>query len=172
MGEELRSILMGTAGLGVATVAAAVLTLARDVDRADSAARLRVAQSAGLATLIQIAHFVEEWIGTFYEHFPALLGLRPWPALFFVIFNAVWIAAWCASVLVTLRRASPVALFPLWFLGISAALNGVAHPLLAAARGGYFPGLWTSPLVGMAGVLLLRALLTFTRSRASRTAAA
>jgi hypothetical protein len=46
-------------------------------------------------------------------------------------------------------------LFPLWFLGIACALNGLAHPLLALRSGGYFPGLITSPLVGVAGVLLL-----------------
>jgi hypothetical protein len=172
MGEDFRSILTGTAGLGIAAVAAAALTLTRDVDRADFTARLRVAQSGGIATLIQIAHFIEEWYGAFHEHFPLLLGLTPWPALFFVTFNFVWIVAWGASVAITQRHASPAALFPLWFLGISATLNGVAHPLLAVARGGYFPGLWTSPFVGIAGVLLLRALLTFTRSRASREAAA
>ncbi len=44
-------------------------------------------------------------------------------------------------------------------------MNGVVHPLLAVASGGYFPGLWSSPLVGIVGVLLLRALGSFSRQR-------
>ena len=34
---------------------------------------------------------------------------------------------------------------------------------LAMTRGRYFPDLWSSPLVGVAGVLLLRHLVRFTR---------
>jgi len=49
-------------------------------------------------------------------------------------------------------------LFSIWFLAIASAVNGVAHPVLSLVSGGYFPGLWSSPLVGVAGVFLLRAL--------------
>jgi len=48
------------------------------------------------------------------------------------------------------------ALFPLWFLAIASLANGVAHPLLSVQAGRYFPGLFTSPLVGVAGLALLR----------------
>ena len=42
-------------------------------------------------------------------------------------------------------------------------MNGLAHPLLAARTGGYFPGLFSSPLVGVVvGVLLLRRLFLVT----------
>jgi hypothetical protein len=75
-------------------------------------------------------------------------------------------AVWMLS-LAVLERHPRVALFPLWFLAIGSAANGVAHPLLAAARGGYFPGLATSPLVGVAGVLLLASLARVTRPDAA-----
>jgi hypothetical protein len=34
--------------------------------------------------------------------------------------------------------------------------NGVAHPLLSVATGGYFPGLDTSPVIGIGVALLSR----------------
>jgi hypothetical protein len=55
-----------------------------------------------------------------------------------------------------------VALFPIWFLGIASTLNGIVHPLLSAVKQGYFPALWTSPFVGVAGALLVRRLVLFT----------
>jgi len=40
----------------------------------------------------------------------------------------------------------------------------VAHPALSVFTQGYFPGLVTSPLVGVLGVLLLRRLHAVTRA--------
>jgi hypothetical protein len=37
---------------------------------------------------------------------------------------------------------------------IASIVNGIAHPMLAAVAHGYFPGLVTSPVVGVLGVLL------------------
>lgn len=72
-----------------------------------------------------------------------------------------WLAIWSLSAwgLAVRRRAAP---FPLWFLGIAGLANGVAHPALSVLSGGYFPGLVTSPVFGLAGVLLLRRLLLVT----------
>jgi len=42
-----------------------------------------------------------------------LLGLRPWPEVFFVSFNLIWLVAWVVALL-TVKRAR-IALFPLWF---------------------------------------------------------
>jgi hypothetical protein len=58
-----------------------------------------------------------------------------------------------------------IALFPLWFMGIACVVNGLGHPALSARAGGYFPGLVTSPLVGVLGILLLRKLGLITRLR-------
>lgn len=41
-------------------------------------------------------------------------------------------------------------------------MNGVAHPLLALSVGGYFPGLYTSPLVLLLGAALCRELVRAT----------
>jgi hypothetical protein len=52
------------------------------------------------------------------------------------------------------RSARAPALFAAWFLAIAGMVNGIAHPLLAVAAGGYFPGLISSPVIGSAGVWL------------------
>jgi hypothetical protein len=44
----------------------------------------------------------------------------------------------------------------------SAGILGVAHPSFSVLAGGYFPGLVTSPVVGVLGGLLLRRLLSVT----------
>lgn len=157
MSEELRSILTGTAGLSVAAVIALLLTLARDGVVA-SPVQLRAAvRIAVAAILVQTAHFAEELATGFQQRFPELLGLTPWSLRFFVTFNLIWLGAWVLSVFGLAARRR-VALFPLWFLGLGCVANGIAHPLFALRTGGYFPGLVTSPVVGVAGVLLLRRL--------------
>ncbi len=90
------------------------------------------------------------------------LGLSPWSAEFFVAFNVVWIAIWVLSA-VALWEGSRWALAPIWFFAIGMTLNGIAHPLLALQAAGYFPGLASSPVVGVFGVVLWSRLLAFTR---------
>lgn len=160
MTEELRSILLGTAGLSAAAAVALFLTLARGT--AGSQTQLLGAVRLGMATvLFQAAHFGEEWATGFHRRFPELLGLTPWSLRFFVTFNVVWLAVWLVS-LRGLGARRRMALFPLWFLGLGGIANGAAHPLLSLRTGDYFPGLVTSPFVGIAGVLLLRSLWAVT----------
>lgn len=164
MREELRSILLGTAGLWIAAVTALFLTLAREGVGA-SGERLRAAvRLAAVAVILQGGHFAEELATGFHQRFPELLGLTPWPAGFFVSFNLFWLATWGLSIwgLAARRR---LALFPLWFLAVAGVANGAAHPLLALRAAGYFPGLVSSPFVGTAGILLLRCLLHLTDRR-------
>ena len=162
MTGELRSILLGTTGLSAAAVAALLLTLAREVDA--SATELgAAARLAALAVLFQAAHFGEELAAGFYQRFPELLGLSPWSLRFFVAFNLFWLAAWCLGIW-GLKAGHRAALFPLWFLSIGCLANGLAHPLFAARSGGYFPGLVTSSLVGILGIVLFRRLLRITGS--------
>mgnify|MGYP001811772706 CR=1 FL=1 len=85
----------------------------------------------------------------------------------FLGFNLVWIAIWVASI-PGLRSGSAGAFFAAWFLAIAGALNGIAHPLLAVAAGGYFPGLLSSPLIGAAGVWLWLRLRAATSARGPR----
>ena len=161
MSEPIRSVLVGTAGLSVVAVVAAFLTITRAHIDPDRDRRRAAARFARLVAGVQAAHFVEEFATGFHRRFPELLGLAPWPSEFFVTFNVCWLAIWIlsSSWLVAGRRA---ALFPLWFLAIGCAANGVAHPLLAGIAGGYFPGLVSSPIVGVAGVVLVRRLLAIT----------
>ena len=101
----------------------------------------------------------------FYEQLPALFGLPPgMPLSVFVGFNVAWLAVWVASI-PGLRSARGVAFFAAWFLAIAGMLNGIAHPLLAVASGGYVPGLVTSSFVGSASVRLWFRLGPATRQR-------
>src|SRR5262245_39672911 len=157
MSEELRSILLGTAGLDVAACIALVLTASRGGVTADPP-RLQAAGRGGIgAVVVQAVHFVEELATRFHERFPALLGLAGWPTVFFVTFNLFWLAVWVLSIQ-GLAGRQRVALFPLWFLALGCVANGVAHPAFAAVTGGYFPGLVSAAFVGLAGVVLVRRL--------------
>jgi hypothetical protein len=106
---------------------------------------------------------MEELVTRFHQRFPALLSLPAWPQDFFVTFNLMWLSVWVLSA-IGLQRGYRPALFPAWFFAIAAIVNGIAHPALAIASGGYFPGLITSPVVGVLGALLWLRLQKFTRS--------
>jgi len=161
MSEELRSILLGTAGLSVAGVIALFLALARGGVQAGEAELRAAVRLGGVAVLFQAAHFAEELATGFHLRFPALLGLSPWSLRFFVTFNLFWLVVWGLS-LWGLRARWRAALFPLWFLGLGCVANGLAHPAFSLRTGGYFPGLVTSPLVGVVGIFLLRRLSVIT----------
>jgi Protein of unknown function with HXXEE motif len=164
MTQALRSILLGTAGLTGAATVALLVTLARGGVEVDDARLRSAVRLAMIAAVLQALHFAEEYATGFHRRFPELLELPPWSDGFFVIFNLVWLAIWAVSIC-GLGRRRHAALFPLWFLAIAGIGNGLGHPLLSLRTGGYFPGLITSPLVGIAGVLLLRALLDVTGER-------
>ena len=150
--EELPSI----AALAVMAVVALWLTISRGGVTASADAVRSATRVAALAVAAQSVHFTEEIATGFHERFPAAFGLDPLSFSLFVAFNLAWLAIWMASVWAMARRHS-IALFPLWFLGVAGVVNGIAHPLLALAAGGYFPGLATSPVVGVAcGFLLFR----------------
>lgn len=161
MHDALRTILPAVAALGVAALIALFLTVTRKLGEASSPQLRRAVQVTAAAIFFQAAHFSEELLTGFYKRFPALFGLAPMPFRFFVWFNVAWLIIWSLSAW-GLAKRRPAALFPLWFLGVASAANGIAHPLLAVPEGGYFPGLATSPLVGVMGVLLLRSLLRLT----------
>lgn len=163
MTDQFSSILPSTVILGTLAVIALILTITRgwaDESRMHTRAAVRIAV---IAVVSQAAHFIEELLTGFHERFPALFGAGPMPPGFFLSFNVAWLVIWslCVLGLSTRRRA---ALFPLWFLGIGCIANGIAHPLFSVLTGEYFPGLVTSPVVGVMGVLLLRHLLLVTRT--------
>jgi hypothetical protein len=108
---------------------------------------------------------MEEFVTRFADRFPALLGLPVWPEDFFVIFNLIWLSLWILSA-IGLQRGYRIALFPIWFFAIAAMANGIGHPMLVVVARGYFPGLITSPVVGIVGVLLWIRLQALTKSSA------
>ena len=110
----------------------------------------------------QCLHFTEEFITRLYELLPQLLGLPVWSKEFFVTFNLSWIFIWILSA-VGIKNNFRAAFIPLWFFAIMMIANGIIHPLLAVAVGGYFPGLITSPIVGILGILILNRLLKMTK---------
>jgi hypothetical protein len=166
-----QSELFGTAGLWVALLLSLALTLLRRPRWADSHSRERVQAALVLGLAAQCLHFLEELLTHFPQRFPTLLGLAAWSDAFFAAFNLIWLSIWLVCVLGLALRWR-LALLPIWFFALSCLLNGVGHPLLSLARGGYFPGLITSPLVGVIGVLLGWRLLDFTRSSRSAPGAA
>jgi len=162
MNENLRSILTGTAGLSAGAIVALLLTILRRPVDGDLAGRERTARIFLIGVAAQCMHFMEEFVTRFQDRFPALLGLSAWSANFFVVFNLIWLCVWILSA-IGLRKGYRLALFPVWFFAIGAMVNGIAHPILALVAHGYFPGLITSPIVGVLGVLLwlrLQALTT------------
>lgn len=151
------SVIPSVVVLGLVAIVAA--RLAQTSASPAEAVGERVAASTflGVTTGIQGAHFAEEWATDFHVRFPALLGLDPMPLSFFITINLAWLVIWIVSI-PFLRAGRRAAFFAAWFLAIAGMLNGVAHPMMAISSAGYFPGLITSPLIGIAGVILWQRL--------------
>lgn len=143
--------------LGLVAIVAVRLALSRSSPIEALTERIAASTVLGITTAVQSAHFAEEWVTGFHARFPALLGLNPMPLSFFVAFNLAWIVIWIISI-PFLRLGRRAAFFAAWFLAIAGILNGVAHPMMAIASGGYFPGLITSPVIGIAGLILWQRL--------------
>lgn len=156
MNAIAQSVLVGAAGVWAALLAAVFIATTRR-SRPDT---LKAAATLMLLVLaLQTAHFIEEFSTGFHRQFFPLLGQAAWPDTLFIAFNVVWIIAWSVAAAAAFLGRWPWlsgALF--WFLGLAAVFNGVAHPVLALLNSGYFPGLATAPLLGIAGFLLLRRL--------------
>jgi hypothetical protein len=148
--------------LGVAALAAVILVVRRPSPPENAEERAAAARVLALAVAVQGIHFVEEAATGFHERLGAQLGLPGIPFSVFVVFNVMWLGIWVASI-PGLRSARPAAFFAAWFLAIAGMINGIAHPLLAIAGGGYFPGLMSSVLIGAASVWLWIRLRTATR---------
>jgi hypothetical protein len=142
--EQIQSVLIGTLGVDLALLIAAAFAL--------RASRAALGFAPWLALAAQATHFFEEWRSGFHLRFPTLFGLAPWPEPFFLWFNAILLACVAAAALAG-PRAYP-ARVALWFLAVAGMLNAIAHPAVALVVRGCFPGLFTSPLVGAAGLHL------------------
>jgi hypothetical protein len=156
--------IVGTSGLSAAALVALLLAILRRPGSGDVAGRERTARLFLVGLAGQCLHFTEEFVTRFPDRFPPLLGLSAWSESFFVVFNLTWLCIWILSA-IGLQRGYWFALFPVWFFAIGSILNGIAHPLLAILVRGYFPGLITSPLVGVLGLLLWLRLQALTSLR-------
>jgi hypothetical protein len=162
MNGNLRSMLTGTAGLSAGALVALLLTIFRRPVEDDLEGRERAVRLFLIGLSAQCLHFMEEFVTRFQDRFPALLGLPAWSDNFFVVFNLLWLSIWTLSAM-GLQNGYRLALFPVWFFAIAATVNGIAHPVLAIMARGYFPGLISSPALGVVGVLLWHRLQVLTR---------
>jgi hypothetical protein len=139
--------------LGLAALASLLLVLSRWSPPENAAERLAAARALAFAVGAQSVHFAEEAATGLHERLGVLFGLPGMPRTVFVVFNLAWLGIWVASV-PGLRSSRSAAFFAAWFLAIAGMFNGIGHPLLAIAEGRYFPGLVSSPFVGVASVWL------------------
>jgi hypothetical protein len=101
--------------------------------------------------LSQAAHSIEEYCFRLYDLLaPArfISGMVSSNLAFgFAIVNIVLVlfGVWCY--LARVRRSHPSGRNWSWFWTILEAANGAGHLILAASRGGYFPGAATAPLL-------------------------
>ncbi|MDH3304600.1 MAG: hypothetical protein OEM92_05265, partial [Gammaproteobacteria bacterium] len=116
-------------------------------------AQVSAAADSSMDEKISAGSTPAETLTGFPERLGALLGLPAMPMSFFLIFNLAWLVIWVFSV-PGLRAARAAAFFAAWLLAIAGMVNAIAHPLLAVAAGGYFPGLVTSPFIAAAAVWL------------------
>lgn len=161
MAEGLGSLIPSAVVLGAVGIIALFLTLTRKWAGDRRKHLPRVARITAAVVLLQAVHFIEEFATELHERLPALFGRSAIPIREFVLFNVAWLVIWSLSAwgLAAGRRA---ALFPLWFLALGCVVNGIAHPLLSLWAGSYFPGLLTSPILGVMGVVLIRHLALIT----------
>ena len=111
--------------------------------------------------LAQAAHSVEEYIARLYDVFAPARFISSFVsddrATGFAIANAalVLFGLWCYVSRVRTGRRSAAGWAWLWI--VIEFGNGIGHPVLALARGGYFPGVITAPaLLALSIYLALR----------------
>jgi len=156
--QQLSSFMPSVLVLGTILIVSVILAVTRPRLRPEVRTSVRFLSVVALTILAQGFHFLEEWRSRFYVRLPEAFGLPPFGEALFVWFNAAWLAIWVIS-LFAVRRGIVIAACPLWFLGLGMVLNLLAHPILALRASAYFPGLFTSPIVGLLGILTIRELL-------------
>jgi hypothetical protein len=123
----------------------------------------RARTAFALLILVQAAHSIEEWVYRLFDVFPParfISGLFTDDlSLGFALANAavVLAGAWCYFARV--RRDHPGARGYALFWACLELANGAGHLLLAARRGGYFPGAATAPALIAAATYLAVCLL-------------
>jgi Protein of unknown function with HXXEE motif len=137
-------------------------------NRVDDVARGCVSRQSQLGFLLlivaQSAHSVEEYVTRLYDVFaPArfVSSLVSGDLAFgFLVANVMLVAFgfWCWAVPVRARWPSAPALA--WGWAVVELGNGVGHSAMALARGGYFPGVLTAPLLILSALYLIARLVS------------
>jgi hypothetical protein len=117
-----------------------------------------------LAIAVQCLHFTEEYVTGFQHQFPRLFG-DDWSDARFVTFNMLWLAAFVLAGLGVYRRVQLAYLIVLFLALIGGVGNGIAHLVLSATYGRYFPGVITAPFCLLVGITLLTRLFAGTQAR-------
>ena len=134
----------------------------------------RIRRAFLLLTLLQALHSLEEYAGHLWEklapaRFVSSLVSDDLSVGFAAInIGIVLLAFWCY--LVPVRKSLPGARGVVLFWAILESLNGAGHILFGINAGGYFPGLYTAPLLLLCGLYLL-VQVTRDPNSASRRAA-
>jgi hypothetical protein len=150
--------------LGLAAVVAAYLARSRPAETDRVAERKAAATALAIAIIVQAFHFGEEFLTGFHDRLGPLLGLPEMPPIVFAAFNVAWLLIWFVAI-PGVARGSSMAFFAAWFLAIAGLVNLIAHPLLAVAARGYFPGLVTSVPIGIAAGVLWKKLVAASSNR-------
>ena len=157
MNEGIQSILIGTMPLCFLLIIAIFITYIKGPILFSENKKKKITYWLLIAIAWHSLHFTEEFISGFYQRFPELISLAEWPPSFFICFNLGWIAIWCISI-IGMWNGQRIAMIAIYFLALASLVNGVAHPIFSILTGGYFPGLWTSPLAGVIGWCLWKEL--------------
>lgn len=115
-----------------------------------------------LLIVVQAAHSFEEFA---YRLFDVLAPARFVSGLFsddlargFVIANTLLVLFFVWSYVARIRPVHPRGRAFAWGWGLLELGNGISHSLMAVRAGGYFPGVFTAPLLIVISFYLLRRL--------------
>jgi hypothetical protein len=115
-----------------------------------------------MLVVAQAAHSIEEHAFELYDVFgPArfVSGLvSDNLQLGFAVANIAIVALGIACYVVWVRPGRPAARTCVWIWALVECVNGIGHPAIALARGQYFPGAATAPLLLVLSLYLLRSV--------------
>ena len=118
--------------------------------------------------LVQAVHSIEEYVFRLYDLFgPArfvseLIGIERSAGFAVVNVGIFALGIWCWAAFV--RPGRPAAWTIAWVWALIEIANGFGHIALASAADGYFPGLYTAPLLIASGLWLIACLIRFERA--------
>ena len=107
-----------------------------------------------IAVGVQCFHFLEEFLTGFQVELPQFFGYA-WSDQQFVALNLCWLGLFTLNGVGVYSGARWSYLLVFFLAIVGGIANGIGHPLLSLMRGGYFPGLYTSPLSLVAGLILV-----------------